>query len=160
VVEIEGILGATATVERHGGFRNAMSMHPSLQVIYDQVGDYKRSPAKQMMDNALQAFPKIDAVYAHNDEMAIGAFLAAKAVRPGQGTGDRGIDGQGEAVKMIRNGDISATFIYPNGSKEAIETAMKILKGESVPKEITLETTRITKDEHPEYPGSDCMEKE
>jgi ribose transport system substrate-binding protein len=153
VVEIEGILGATATQERHEGFREVMAKNPGIKIVYDQPGDYKRSPAKQIMDNALQAFPQIDAVYAHNDEMAIGAFLAAKAVGREKGMVIVGIDGQGEAVKMIRAGDLAATFVYQNGSREAIATALKILKGEKVPKEIALETIRITRDEHPEYQG-------
>ncbi|HUT55520.1 MAG TPA: substrate-binding domain-containing protein [bacterium] len=153
IVEIEGILGATATQERHDGFREVMAKNPGLEIIYDQPGDYKRSPAKQIMDNALQAFPQIDAVYAHNDEMAIGAFLAAKAVGREKDMVIVGIDGQGEAVKMIRAGDLSATFVYQNGSKEAIETALKILSGEQAPKEIALEAIRITRDEHPEYQG-------
>lgn len=153
IVEIEGILGATATQERHDGFRQVISRYGNIEVIYDQPGDYKRSPAKQIMDNALQAFPRISAVYAHNDEMAIGAFLAAKAVGRDKDMIIVGIDGQGEAVKMIRQGEIAATFVYQNGSAEAIETALKVLKGETVPKEITLETIRVSKDEHPEYQG-------
>lgn len=153
VVEIQGILGATATIERHEGFRQVIENYPAIEVIYDQPGDYKRSPAKQIMDNALQAFPKIDAVYAHNDEMAIGAFLAAKALGREQEMIFVGIDGQGEAVRMIRSGDLDATFVYPNGAREAVETALKVLGGAEVPKEITLKTTRVTRDEAPDYQG-------
>jgi ribose transport system substrate-binding protein len=153
VVEIEGILGATATKERHEGFHEAIANQPGIEVIYDQPGDYKRSPAKMIMDNALQAFDKIDAVYAHNDEMAIGAFLAAKAVGREQEMIIVGIDGQGEAVTMIRSGEIDATFVYPNGAAEAIELAVKILDNQPVEKEISLETIRITKDERPGYKG-------
>ncbi|HUT53037.1 MAG TPA: substrate-binding domain-containing protein [bacterium] len=151
--EIEGVLGATATKDRHGGFREALAEHQGLEVVYEQIGDFLRLPAKQKMENALRAFPKIDAVFAHNDEMAIGAFLAAKALGREKQMVIVGIDGQGEAVKMVRAGELAATFIYPNGASEAIETSVKILKGETVPKEITLETTRITRDEHMEYKG-------
>jgi len=153
VVEIEGILGATPTQERHQGFREAVKANPKIQVIHDQPGDYKRSPAKRIMDNALQAHKKIDVVYAHNDEMAIGAFLAAKAVGREKDMIFVGIDGQGEAITMIRNGDLHATFVYPNGGYEAIDMAVKVLAGEEAPKNITLETTRITKDENPEIKG-------
>jgi ribose transport system substrate-binding protein len=153
LVEIQGIQGATATQERHQGFREVVDKVPWIEVIYDQPGDYKRSPAKSIIDNALQAHPLIDAVYAHNDEMAIGALLAAEAVGRDQGLVIIGIDGQGEAVKLIRDGRIAATFVYKNGANEAIATALQALRGESVPKEFKLETTRITKDEHPEYQG-------
>lgn len=153
VVEIEGILGATATQERHQGFRDAIEGHPDIEVVYDQPGDYKRSPAKRIMDNALQSIDKIDVVYAHNDEMAIGAFLAAKAVGREKEMIFVGIDGQGEAVRMIRDGLIDATFIYPNGAKEAVEAVAKVLAGGTVAKESKLKTTMITKEEHPEYKG-------
>ena len=153
LVELQGILGATATDERHRGFRELIASHPGFEVIYDQPGDYKRTPAKNIMDNALQAHPRIDAVYAHNDEMAIGAFLAARAVGRHREIIFIGIDGQGEAVRMIRNGELDATFVYPNGAQEAIEIALQILAGETPPKEIQLQTTRITKNERPDYAG-------
>jgi len=152
VVEIQGILGATATIERHEGFREAIK-DTDIEVIYDQSGDYKRNPAKQIMDNALQALEDIDAVYAHNDEMAIGAFLAAKAVGRQDEMIFAGIDGQGEAVSMIRAGDLDATFVYPNGAAEAVDLVLRILHGETVPKQVTLDTTRVTKNENLDIKG-------
>jgi len=153
VVEIEGILGATPTQERREGFHQAIAAFPEMKVIYQQPADYKRSPAMQVMQNALAAFPKIDAVYAHNDEMAIGAFLAAQAAGREKQMIFVGIDGQGEAVKMIRGGSLQATFVYPNGSAEAIQNGLKALRGETIPKKIMLTTTRVTKDEAPDYRG-------
>jgi ribose transport system substrate-binding protein len=154
VVEIEGILGATATQERHDGFHYAIDNVGWIEVVCDQPGNYKRSPARQIMDNALQANPHIDAVYAHNDEMAIGAFLAAQAVGREKDITFIGIDGQSEAVSMIRQGVIHATFLYPSGAAEAVELVLSILQGGAPPaKEITLKTTLITKNAHPEYKG-------
>lgn len=153
IVEIEGILGATPTHERSQGFHEVIDSYPSLKVIYKQPGDYKRSPARQVMENALSANDKIDAVYAHNDEMAIGAYLAAKAVNREKGIIFVGIDGQKEAVDMIRRGELSATFVYPNGAKEAIEYGLRILNGERVEKDLQLPTLRITKDEALDYKG-------
>jgi ribose transport system substrate-binding protein len=153
LVELEGILGATPTQERSAGFHEVIDKYPGLKVIYKQPGDYKRSPARQVMENALAAFSKIDAVYAHNDEMMIGAYLAAKAAGRESGMVFVGIDGQKEAVDLIRQGLLSATFVYPNGAKEAIELAIKVMKGEKVPQEIMLPTTRVTKDEALDYKG-------
>jgi ribose transport system substrate-binding protein len=127
--------------------------HPGLEIIYQQPGDYKRSPAKRVMEDALQSLSQIDAVYAHNDEMAIGAYLAARAVDREDDMIFVGIDGQGEAVQMIREGKLHATFIYPNGSEQAIEYGVRILNGDTVPKDISLGTTRVTRDEAPEYQG-------
>ena len=153
IVEIEGILGATPTQERRDGFHEAVARYPNLQVIYQQPADYKRSPAIQVMQNALSAYPEIQAVYAHNDEMAIGAYLAAKAEGREKQMLFVGIDGQGEAVKMIRGGLLQATFVYPNGSREAIANGWKLLHGESIPRKIQLETVRVTQSEAPDYPG-------
>jgi len=153
IVEIEGSLGATPTQERSQGFHELVDKEPGIKVVYKQPGDYKRYPARQVMENALQAHDKIDAVYAHNDEMMIGAYLAAKAAGREKNMVFVGIDGQKEAVDMIRQGILSATFVYPNGAKEAIESALKILRGQKVEKQIQLSTTRITKDEAKDYLG-------
>jgi len=153
IVEIEGILGATPTQERSQGFHEIIDRIPGLKVVYQQPGDYKRSPARWVMENALQAFSKIDAVYAHNDEMMIGAYLAAKAVAREKEMIFVGIDGQKEAVDMIRQGLLDATFVYPNGAKEALEAGLKIMKGQPVPKDIQLPAIRVTKDEALNYVG-------
>jgi len=153
IVEIEGILGATPTQERSQGFHEVVDKEPGIKVIYKQPGDYKRSPARQVMENALQAHGKIDAVYAHSDEMMIGAYLAAKAAGREKNMVFVGIDGQREAVDMIRQGILSATFVYPNGAKEAIDSALKVLRGQKVDKQIQLSATRVTKDEAKDYVG-------
>lgn len=153
IVEIEGILGATPTQERSQGFHEIIDSYPGIKVVYKQPGDYKRSPALKVMENALSAYDRIDAVYAHNDEMMIGAYLAAKAAKREKGMLFVGIDGQKEAVDMIRQGLLSATFVYPNGAKEAILYALMIAQGKSVPKEVRLPTTRVTRDEALDYSG-------
>ncbi len=146
VFEIQGTLGATATTDRHEGFIQEMKKYPGIKVIGGQSGDYAREPAQKLMEDALQAYDKIDAVYAHNDEMALGAMLACERA----GVLDKiiivGIDGQNEALDAVAAGKMYATIIYPNGSREAIETALKILRGEHVPKKIELESILVTKD--------------
>jgi len=145
VVEIEGILGATPTIERSQGFHNIVDDYPDIKVIVKKPGNYLRIEAIKVMEDALQAHPKIDAVYAHNDEMALGAIIAAEQAGRCEGLVVIGIDGQREAFEAIMEGKMTATFIYPNGSKEAIETALKILKGEKVPKHIKLPTQMVDK---------------
>ncbi|MBC7328146.1 substrate-binding domain-containing protein [bacterium] len=151
VVEIEGILGATPTIERSKGFHEVVDKYKDIKVVLKRPADYLREPARKIMEDALQAFKKIDGVYAHNDEMALGALAAAKAVGKDKGLVIIGIDGQKEAFKAIMRGEMTATYIYPNGSKEAIETALKILKGEKVPKHISLPTVEVTKENVEKY---------
>lgn len=139
LIEIEGILGATPTIDRSDGFHSIVDSYPHIQVIEKQPGDYLREPALKIMEDFLQAHPQIDGVYAHNDEMALGALTALKTAER-SGIVVIGIDGQREAFESIMEGKMAATFIYPNGSSEAIKIAVKILRGEEVSKKIELET--------------------
>lgn len=144
VIEIEGILGATPTIDRSDGLHSIIDSYPEIRVIEKQPGDYLREPALKMMEDFLQSHSQIDGVYAHNDEMALGALTALKSAnRPGVFV--IGIDGQREAFESIMEEKMAATFIYPNGSAQAIEVALKILRGEKVPKKIELEIQVVDK---------------
>ena len=142
VIEMEGILGATPTLDRSDGFHSVIDSFPEIQVIGKQPADYLREPALRIMEDFLQSQPQIDGVYAHNDEMALGALTALKAAGR-EGVIVIGIDGQKEAFESIMAGKMTATFIYPNGSAQAIEVALKILRGEKVPKKIELESQLV-----------------
>jgi ribose transport system substrate-binding protein len=88
--------------------------------------------------------------------MGMGAYLAATAMNRAQGLRIIGIDGlpgpEGGA-KAVLDGKLTATFLYPNCGKEAVETAVKILHKESVPKMVRLQTVRITKDNAAQFIG-------
>ena len=146
IVEIEGIQGATPTIDRRRGMHQAIAAYPGLKVVIDQPADYLRSPARTVMENALQSGKKVDCVYAHNDEMALGAYLAAKAAGKEKEILFVGIDGQREAIQAVRDGKMGATFVYPFCGPEAIQYAARILGGEQVPKQVRLKTTMITQD--------------
>ena len=106
------------------------------------------------MENALQSLEKIDLVYGHNDPMAIGAYLAAKEADRDSEMKFLGIDalpGPEGGCQAVLDGQLSATFLYPNCGKEAIEYALKILNGENVQKNVTLETAKITIENATEY---------
>jgi ribose transport system substrate-binding protein len=99
------------------------------------------------MESAVARFPKIDVVYAHNDPAAHGAYLAAKAVGREKEMLFVGIDGlPQEGQSYVRDGILNATFLYPTGGAEAMETARQLLSKETVPKRITLKSRAITKD--------------
>jgi ribose transport system substrate-binding protein len=152
IVEIEGIKDATATIDRKKGFETVIAKHPNLKIVFDQPGDYKRAPAQEAMSAALQANSKIDCVYAHNDEMALGAYQAAQEKGREKEMVIIGIDAvQREAIKAVMDGKMLATYFYPTCGPDAIQTALKILKGETVPKAIELATTEITKDNASQY---------
>jgi ribose transport system substrate-binding protein len=144
VIEIEGILGATPTIDRSDGFHSVIDSYPGIQVTGKQPADYLREPALKIMEDFLQSQPQIDGVYAHNDEMALGALAALKGAGR-EGVIIIGIDGQREAFEAIMAGKMTATFIYPNGSAQAVDTALKILRGEKVPNKIELKTQLVDK---------------
>ncbi|NOX66488.1 MAG: substrate-binding domain-containing protein [Chlorobi bacterium] len=148
VVEIWGLKGSTPAIERHEGFIQGISDHPGIKIIYEQDGAWLRRKGREIMENALQRFDRIDLVYGHNDPMAIGAYLAAKNANRIDKTFFIGIDGLPGAeggAQAVLNGELSATFLYPTGGKKAIEIANDILSGRKVPKTITLETVTIDK---------------
>jgi ribose transport system substrate-binding protein len=97
------------------------------------------------MESALARFDDIDLVYAHNDPAAHGAWLAAKASGREKDILFVGIDGlPHEGLAYVQQGILDACFEYPTGGKEAIELALKILKGETVPKEIVVPSRFFT----------------
>jgi ribose transport system substrate-binding protein len=146
IVEIWGLKGSTPAQERHAGFMQGIAAYPEIQIIYEQDGAWLRRRGLEIMENALQRFEKIDLVYGHNDPMAMGAYLAAKNANRDKEIYFLGIDGLPGAeggAQAVLNGQLDATFLYPSGGKEAILIALKILKGETVEKNVTLQTATI-----------------
>lgn len=142
IVEIWGGMASTPAQERHKGFAEAIEAEPGVERVVDrQDADWKQDRAYNIMASALKAHPKIDLVYAHNDPMAYGAYLAAKDVGRQSEIKFLGIDGiPTEGAKWVKDGALTATFVYEPPGAEAIEQALRILKGETVPKRIELGT--------------------
>lgn len=148
VVEIKGLPGSTPARDRSEGFREAIATFPGIRIIHDPVANWLREEAMTQMEAALSAHETIDLVYAHNDPMAMGAYLAAKAKgRDGamKFVGIDGLPGLDGGRQAVQDGKLAATFVYPTGGKEAVEIAAKILRGEPVPHRITLSTEQVTK---------------
>ncbi len=152
VVEIQGLPGSPPAIDRSEGFHDAIANSPEIEIIHNPVADWLKSKAIDQMKIALQAQPHIDLVYGHNDPMALGAYLAAKQVGRETEMKFIGIDALWhEGVQAVIDGQLDATFWYPTCGKEAIEYASKILRGEEVPKIVTLPTKLITKENAQEF---------
>jgi ribose transport system substrate-binding protein len=146
VVELKGLMTSTPGQDRNAGFREGIA-GSALEVIFEADMKWLEPEARKEMESALSRFNQIDLVYAHNDPGAHGAYLAAKAAGREKGMLFVGIDAlPQEGVAYVSEGILSATFQYPTGGAEAIETALKILRGEKVPKEITLGSRLFTKE--------------
>ncbi len=155
IVEIKGLPGSPPAIDRSEGFRDAIRAYPDIHIVADPVADWLRDKGREQAEAALRAHDHVDLVYGHNDPMAMGAYLAATAMNR-QGLRIIGIDGlpgpEGGA-KAVLDGKLDATFLYPNCGKEAIETAVKILHKEPVPKQLRLQTARITKANAAQFVG-------
>jgi len=125
----------------------SLKKYPGITVITGDDCGYQRVKAQTYMENFLQSKRPFDAVYAHNDEMAIGAYQAMKAANTPKKI-IVGIDGcQLEMVNYIKDGVIDATFRYPQPGAPAIEIAADFLKGNK-PKDrkVLLPTEMVTKE--------------
>jgi ribose transport system substrate-binding protein len=146
VVELKGLMTSTPGQDRHSGFREGIK-GSELEVIFEADMKWLEPEARKEMESALARFKNIDLVYAHNDPGAHGAYLAAKATGREKNIIFVGIDAlPHEGQVYVRQGVLHASFEYPTGGREAIQTALKILNGENVPHEITLKSRVFTQD--------------
>lgn len=144
VVELAGSLGASPTIDRGAGFLEAVE-GTGVELIATQTADYDRAEGLKVMEDFLQRFGagEIDAVYAHNDQMAFGAIQAIKeAGREGE-IKVYGVDGEPEALDLIEAGDYQATVAYPLVVKESVIAAAKLCAGEEIDERIVLDSTLI-----------------
>jgi ribose transport system substrate-binding protein len=138
LVELKGLMTSTPGQDRDGGFREALA-GSGIEIVFDADMKWLEPNARQEMESALARFNKIDCVYAHNDPGAHGAYLAAKAAGREKEMIFVGIDAlPHEGVAYVQQGILDATFQYPTGGAEAIDTALKIFQGQQVPKKIIL----------------------
>jgi ribose transport system substrate-binding protein len=157
VLEIQGVLGASATTDRHDEFVNWLAANaPNVEIVGgSQTGEYRRENALTVMNDYLSAFGEgeVDVVYTHNDEMALGAVQALETAGRLDEIAVVGVDGQNEAIQAIKDGKIAATFTYDNAGKEGCESAAALLNGETVDPEWVLETNQIDETNVDEWIG-------
>jgi ribose transport system substrate-binding protein len=146
VVEIWGGMGTQPAHDRHDGFHEFTDKEAGIKNLLDQQsGDWKQDQAYNLMATALRNNEKIDLVYGHNDPMAYGAYLAAKDVGREKEIKFIGIDAlPAEGVTWVKNGELTATFLYATPGAEGLRQAIKHLNGEKVEKTITLPTEKVT----------------
>ena len=142
VAELEGVSGASATIERGKGFH--LVADEKLNVVSKQTANFNRSEGMSVMENMLQANSAIQGVFAHNDEMALGALQAIAA--SGKDIKVIGFDATDDAVAEVKAGRMAATVAQKPDlmGETAIHTAMKLIAGEKVEKSLPVEVELIT----------------
>jgi ribose transport system substrate-binding protein len=136
VAELIGTVGATATNDRGEGFESVIAKHKGMKIVAQQSGDFARAPGQNVMEQILGANPDITAVYAQNDEMALGAIQALKdaGLKPGKDVQVVSVDGSRDALEAIVHGDLGATVeTNPRFGPLAFDTIQRFLDGKPIP---------------------------
>jgi ribose transport system substrate-binding protein len=140
VVVLEGNAGASVARDRNTGFLEAIKGSPDVKVLASQPADFKRANGQAVMENLIQAHGKnITVVYAHNDEMALGAIQALKTagMNPGKDVKVVSVDGQRSALEAIIAGDLNVTVeCNPRFGPIAFDTLEKYFAGGQIPPKI------------------------
>jgi len=144
VIQLEGIAGTSAARERGEGFMKAVESE-GLDLLASQPADFDRTKGLNVMENMLASRPNTQAVFAQNDEMALGALRAVKA--SGKDILIVGFDGTDDGIAAVKSGMLGATIAQQPGMIGAIgvESAVKVLKGESVEKSIPVPLMMVVK---------------
>ena len=137
IVELTGTPGSSVAADRAKGFREVIEKHPDMKILASQTGEFSRAIGQRVLQNIAQSLGKqITAVYAHNDEMALGAIQALKAAnfKPGEDVKVVSIDGQRAALEAIQRGELGATVeSNPRFGPIAFDTIEELRRGETVP---------------------------
>lgn len=138
-----GASGNNVTDERNAGFKDQVKAeYPGLEIVAEQTANFARDEGQSVTEQLLQSNPDISAIYAHNDEMALGAVTAAQAAgkQPGEEIKLVSIDGTRNAVQAIVDGTMNAVIeSNPRFGPLAFETAQKFYDGEAIPEDIIIE---------------------
>jgi galactofuranose transport system substrate-binding protein len=149
VLEITGLPGSTPAQERSEGFREAISLNSNIHIVKSIAADWLRDKAEDLMKEDLRKWPSIDAIFAQNDPMALGAYKAANELgRKGiKFVGIDGLPGKWGGLQLVSQNILQATFIYPTGGTEAMKYSLRILNHESdLPKHVMLNSIKVTED--------------
>lgn len=136
IIQLEGTTGSSPANDRKKGFDEAIQAAGGFEIVASQSGDFARDKGRQVAEALLQAHPDANVIYAHNDEMAIGAISAVEAAGkvPGKDILILSIDGGKEAVQAVVDGKIAAVVeCNPRFGPKAFETMMRYANGETIP---------------------------
>lgn len=147
IIELEGIPGTSATQERGAGFNAAIAEYESVSLLAQEVANFSRDEGKTVFEQLLADHEIITAVFAHNDEMILGAIDAAKEANRAEDIVFVGFDAIDDAIIALEDGDLTATIAQQpvEMGRLSVETAVSLLNGESVESFIPVELALITR---------------
>ena len=149
VVELQGILSDQPQIDRDTGFKEGIATNPKIKIIAHREAKWIKANATTITQQWLQQGLKIDVVYAENDPMALGAYLAASGAGKAKDIKFIGTDGLAipdGGIRAVQLGQLAGTFIYPTGAEDAATAVEKLVAGGTVEKKQVLGTTAVTLD--------------
>lgn len=149
VVMMHGYLGQAAQIKRDQGAREVLKKYPGLTLLADQTAEWDRAKAVSLMENWIQAHgSKLQAVFAQNDEMALGALVALEQAQMKDRVIVVGVDGIADALAAVKAGRLDATVLQDaqGQGSTAVEMAVKLARGETCPKETHLPFKLVTRE--------------
>ena len=135
IIELQGTTGSSPANDRKTGFADAIKDHPGMEIVASQSGDFARDKGRQVAETLLQAHPEATVIYAHNDEMAMGAISALEAAGkvPGKDVLIVSIDGTKDAINAILEGKMGATVeCNPKFGPKSFDAIERYGKGETI----------------------------
>jgi simple sugar transport system substrate-binding protein len=150
IYQLEGTTGAAPAIDRAEGFADAIKADPKLKVVGSQTGDFTRAGGKQVTEAMLKSNPGVDLIYAHNDDMALGAIEAIEAAgkTPGKDIKIVSVDAVHDGMQALADGKIN--FIVecsPLLGKQLVDIVKQINDGDTPEKRIVTEETTFTQDQ-------------
>jgi inositol transport system substrate-binding protein len=154
VVMMHGFMGQAAQLKRDLGARQTLAKYPGLKLLAHQTAEWDRAKAMSLMENWIQAHgEKVNAVFAQNDEMALGALLALEQAKLKQKVVVVGVDAIADALQAVKDGRLDATVFQDARGQggAAVETAVKIIRKEPYAKEVFIPFRLVTKENVAEF---------
>jgi inositol transport system substrate-binding protein len=154
VVMMHGFMGQAAQIKREQGAREVLARQPGLTLLADQTAEWDRAKAMTLMENWLQSYgDKIDAVFAQNDEMGMGALIALEQAKRKDKVIVASVDAIGDALQAVKDGRLDATVFQDalGHGAGAVETAVRIIKRQPFEKRLDLPFRLVTKENVDRY---------
>jgi inositol transport system substrate-binding protein len=149
LVMIHGFMGQAAQIKRDRGAREILAKNPGLRLLAAQAADWDRAKAMTLMENWIQSFgPRIDAVFAQNDEMAMGALIALEQAKRKDKVVVAGVDAIADALEAVKNGRLDATVFQDAAGQggKAVETAVRIVRRQPYDKQTYIPFRLVTRE--------------
>ena len=146
IVELQGTTGSAPAIDRKKGFADVIAADPKYKIVASQTGEFTRAKGKEVMEAFLKSQPKIDVLYAHNDDMALGAIEAIEAAGkvPGKDIKIVSVDGVKDALQALADGKINHIVeCNPLLGPQLMDLVKKVAAGESVPERIETQETEF-----------------